>query len=181
MSQDIADARTHGLWVRAFGICGLGRVVVRWAGSPCGRRRLRARGIIPRIARRGIAHGSGPGRHHWVVKRGFAWLHAFKPAAHALRTPRRHPPRPIPAGLRADLLPPPASSILTPLLTPPGQQARRVTELTAPPGRPAGTPWGTETATSCRRSAKQRQRGCSFGSSKAREGQPKVLGCTVTY
>jgi len=25
MSQDIADARTHGLWVRAFVMCGLGR------------------------------------------------------------------------------------------------------------------------------------------------------------
>jgi hypothetical protein len=134
------------------------------------RRRLRARGITPRIARRGIAH-------RWVVERGFAWLHAFKPAAHALRTPRRHPPRPTPAGLRADLLPPPAASILTPLLTPPGQQARRVTELTAPPGRPAGTPWGTATATSCRRSGKQRQRGCSFGSSKAIGRQPNVLGC----
>ena len=42
------------------------------------RRRLRARGITPRIARRGIAHGSGLGRHRWVVERGFAWLHAFK-------------------------------------------------------------------------------------------------------
>jgi hypothetical protein len=36
------------------------------------------RGITPRIARRGIAHGSGLGRHRWVVERGFAWLHAFK-------------------------------------------------------------------------------------------------------
>jgi transposase len=42
------------------------------------RRQLRARGITPRIARRGIAHGSGLGRHRWVVERGFAWLHAFK-------------------------------------------------------------------------------------------------------
>jgi transposase len=42
------------------------------------RRQLRARGITPRIARRGIAHGSGLGRTRWVVERGFAWLHAFK-------------------------------------------------------------------------------------------------------
>jgi hypothetical protein len=31
MSQDIADARTHGLWVRAFVMCGWVRVVCRWA------------------------------------------------------------------------------------------------------------------------------------------------------
>ncbi len=42
------------------------------------RRQLRARGITPRIARRGITHGSGLGRHRWVVERGFTWLHAFK-------------------------------------------------------------------------------------------------------
>jgi len=42
------------------------------------RRQLRARGITPHIARRGIAHGSGLGKKRWVVERGFAWLHAFK-------------------------------------------------------------------------------------------------------
>ena len=42
------------------------------------RRQLRARGITPRIARRGVAHGSGLGKQRWVVERGFAWLHAFK-------------------------------------------------------------------------------------------------------
>jgi transposase len=42
------------------------------------RRLLRARGITARIARRGIAHGSGLGKHRWVVERTFAWLHAFK-------------------------------------------------------------------------------------------------------
>ena len=41
------------------------------------RRQLRARGITPRIARRGVGHGSGPGRQRWVVERSFAWLHAF--------------------------------------------------------------------------------------------------------
>ena len=42
------------------------------------RRQLRARGITPPIARRGVAHGSGLGKQRWVVERGFAWLHAFK-------------------------------------------------------------------------------------------------------
>ena len=42
------------------------------------RRLLRRRGITPRIARRGVAHGSGLGKYRWVVERGFAWLHAFK-------------------------------------------------------------------------------------------------------
>ena len=42
------------------------------------RRALRDRGITPRIARRGIAHGSGLGRVRWVVERTFAWLHQFK-------------------------------------------------------------------------------------------------------
>ncbi len=42
------------------------------------RRLLRGRDITPRIARRGVAHGSGLGKVRWVVERGFAWLHAFK-------------------------------------------------------------------------------------------------------
>ncbi|WP_375710447.1 IS5 family transposase [Propionibacterium freudenreichii] len=42
------------------------------------RRRLRARGITPKIARRGVAHGSGLGKKRWVVERSFAWLHQFK-------------------------------------------------------------------------------------------------------
>ena len=49
-------------------------------------RLLRARGITFRFARRGIAPGSGLGRHRWVVERGFAWLHAFK----RLRTRYEH-------------------------------------------------------------------------------------------
>jgi transposase len=39
---------------------------------------LRRRRITPEIARRGTAHGSGLGRHRWVVERTFAWLHQFK-------------------------------------------------------------------------------------------------------
>ncbi|MFD3328560.1 IS5 family transposase [Streptomyces sp. NPDC058701] len=42
------------------------------------RRLLRARGITPKIARRGTAHGSGLGKTQWVVERTFAWLHQFK-------------------------------------------------------------------------------------------------------
>ena len=42
------------------------------------RRLVRARSIEPRIARRGVAHGSGLGKHRWVVERSFAWLHQFK-------------------------------------------------------------------------------------------------------
>ncbi len=39
------------------------------------RRELRRRGITPEIARRKTEHGSGLGRHRWVVERTFAWLH----------------------------------------------------------------------------------------------------------
>ena len=42
------------------------------------RRLLWMRGIKPCIARRGVAHGSGLGKVHWVVERAFAWLHQFK-------------------------------------------------------------------------------------------------------
>ncbi|WP_162869973.1 IS5 family transposase [Kitasatospora cineracea] len=42
------------------------------------RRILRRRGITPKIARRGVAHGSGLGKTRWVVERTFAWLHQFK-------------------------------------------------------------------------------------------------------
>jgi transposase len=88
------------------------------------RRILRARGITPRIARRGEAHGSGLGRIRWVVERGFAWLHAVK--RWRTRYERRadihlgllqlaYSSWPTPAGLLADLLPP-ATSILKRLL-----------------------------------------------------------------
>jgi IS5 family transposase len=42
------------------------------------RRVLRERGITPRIARRGVAHGSGLGKVCWVVERGFAWPPALQ-------------------------------------------------------------------------------------------------------
>ena len=39
---------------------------------------LSCRGIATRIARRGVPHGSGLGRHRWVVERTIAWLHQMK-------------------------------------------------------------------------------------------------------
>ncbi|WP_154697865.1 IS5 family transposase [Lentzea guizhouensis] len=42
------------------------------------RRRLRAREIPPRIARRGESHGSGLGTVRWVVERTIAWYHGMK-------------------------------------------------------------------------------------------------------
>jgi transposase len=42
------------------------------------RRLVRQRGIKPVIARRQTEHGSGLGRHRWVVERTFAWLHNLK-------------------------------------------------------------------------------------------------------
>lgn len=44
--------------------------------SAAHRRRLWKRGIRPRIARRGQAHGSGLGRLRWPVERSFSWLHS---------------------------------------------------------------------------------------------------------
>jgi transposase len=42
------------------------------------RQLLSARGITPRIARRGVAHGFGLGPRRWVAERGVAWLHSYK-------------------------------------------------------------------------------------------------------
>ncbi|QTD95955.1 Transposase DDE domain protein [Streptomyces cyanogenus] len=42
------------------------------------RRLIRARGITPKVARKGTDHGSGLGKTRWVVERTFAWLHQFK-------------------------------------------------------------------------------------------------------
>ncbi|MGA8114331.1 MAG: transposase, partial [Actinocatenispora sp.] len=42
------------------------------------RRLLRAKGIGTRIARRGVAHGSGLGVFRWVVERTIAWYHGFR-------------------------------------------------------------------------------------------------------
>ncbi len=42
------------------------------------RAELRARGIRPRIARRGTPHGSGLGVARYVVERTIAWFHGFR-------------------------------------------------------------------------------------------------------
>ncbi|MFC4859387.1 IS5 family transposase [Actinophytocola glycyrrhizae] len=39
---------------------------------------LRAKGIRPRLAQRGQPHGSGLGKHRWVVERTIAWYHGMK-------------------------------------------------------------------------------------------------------
>ena len=38
----------------------------------------RNRGVLPRIARRGIDSKEKLGRHRWVVERAFAWLNRFR-------------------------------------------------------------------------------------------------------
>ena len=42
------------------------------------RRALRARSIIPRIARRGIESSERLGRYRWVVERALSWLNRFR-------------------------------------------------------------------------------------------------------
>jgi transposase len=42
------------------------------------RRALQARGIIPRIARRGIESSERLGRYRWVVERTLSWLNRFR-------------------------------------------------------------------------------------------------------
>ena len=39
---------------------------------------LRARGILPLVAKRRTTHGSGLGRWRWAVERTFAWLNQFR-------------------------------------------------------------------------------------------------------
>ncbi len=51
------------------------------------RRLVRARGITPLIARRGVEHGSGLGQVRWPVERTFAWLKNFRRLR--IRTERR--------------------------------------------------------------------------------------------
>lgn len=42
------------------------------------REALRQRGIIPRIARRGIESSERLGRHRWKVERTLSWLHRYR-------------------------------------------------------------------------------------------------------
>ena len=58
---------TSGVWARTY--------FGNWFVSPEFMRRL---GIIPILAQRRTAHGSGLGIFRWVVERTFAWLHQFR-------------------------------------------------------------------------------------------------------
>lgn len=42
------------------------------------RQEMRGRGVDPRLAKRRTEHGSGLGKHRWVVERFFSWLHGFR-------------------------------------------------------------------------------------------------------
>lgn len=42
------------------------------------RKKVRTKGIRPRIARRGGPHGSGLAQHRWVVEPTVAWYHGMK-------------------------------------------------------------------------------------------------------
>lgn len=42
------------------------------------RQALRKRGILPRIARKGIESSERLGRHRWVVERTLSWLNRFR-------------------------------------------------------------------------------------------------------
>jgi IS5 family transposase len=42
------------------------------------RRACRTRGIVPRIARRGVESRERLGRHRWVVERTLAWLNRYR-------------------------------------------------------------------------------------------------------
>jgi len=42
------------------------------------RQECRARGVSPRIARRGIESSQRLGKHRWVIERTFAWLNRFR-------------------------------------------------------------------------------------------------------
>jgi IS5 family transposase len=42
------------------------------------RQALRSRGVIPRIARRGIESRERLGRYRWVVERTLSWLNRFR-------------------------------------------------------------------------------------------------------
>ena len=66
------------------------------------RRLVWQRGVKPLIARRQTEHGSGLGRHRWVVERTFAWLHNRRRLL--IRTDRRD-------DIHEGFLAPPGSSL----------------------------------------------------------------------
>jgi hypothetical protein len=46
--------------------------------SAANRRGLRARGIVPRIARKGVESHERLGRYRWVAERDLAWVHRLR-------------------------------------------------------------------------------------------------------
>jgi transposase len=55
------------------------------------RDRVRARGIVPAIARRGTLHGTGLGTYRWVVERSLCVATRLPTSTHPLRTASGHP------------------------------------------------------------------------------------------
>jgi transposase len=72
-------------------LCGI-LFVLHTGPSPVDRDQVRARSIVPAIARRGTGHGTGLGTYRRVVERTFARLHRFKRLR--IRRERRAGPRP---------------------------------------------------------------------------------------
>ena len=67
------------------------------------RRACRKRGIVPRIARRGIESSERLGRHRWVVERTLSLDRPLPSADRPVRAPLRRPPRLPRPRLRRDL------------------------------------------------------------------------------
>ena len=95
------------------------------------RRACRKRGIVPRIARRGVESSERLGRHRWVVGAHARLVRPLPPAHRPLRAARRHP-RGVPPPRRRPDLPPLRRALV--LLRPRARQAP-----TARSHRPAGS------------------------------------------
>ncbi len=68
------EVKDNELWIEGIRLPAAQELEFRYIH----RDRLRERGIVPAIARRGTRHGSGLGTYRWVVERTFAWLHGFR-------------------------------------------------------------------------------------------------------
>ena len=68
------------------------------------RRGLRARHIVPLLAKRNTEHGSGLGRWRWVAERTFAWLNQFRRPRFRYEKRGGHSRGILVLGVRSDLL-----------------------------------------------------------------------------
>jgi DDE family transposase len=75
VGRNINCRNENGLFSRDRPNCVLGD---RGYDAAAIRRGLRTRHIVPLLAMRRTAHGSGLGRWRWVVERTFAWLSQFR-------------------------------------------------------------------------------------------------------